>query len=402
VTGAGGASEGGGGAGPGVAGWIADPAALHALVERLGRVPRLALDTEADGFTAYRPRLCLVQLAWEEPSGIAAAIVDPLALEGQLGPLRAPLEDPALETIVHGADYDLRLLKRDARIALRGLWDTQRAAQLLGEPQTGLAALAASLAGAALDKRAQRTDWSRRPLPATALEYAREDVRVLFAMRDALGARLERLGRGGWLDEECRRLEEVEPGDLTLPDAGQLLLRAKGALALSPGQRATLAELLSWREREAEQRGVPAVHVVAPEPLLALARQPADAPPDLAAAGVPTRVARRYERALLEAVARGRAAPPRPAERPPREPRPPRDERRRQDALRRARDQVAAGLGLSGSVICPGAVLREAARTPPDGFGDWLAAGLRRWQADLLAGPFGAALDAARAPEPPG
>jgi hypothetical protein len=53
-------------------------------------------------------------------------------------------------------------------------------------------------------------------------------------------------------------------------------------------------------------------------------------------------------------------------------------------------------------VICPGAVLREAARTPPDGSGGWCAAGLRRWQADLLAAPFGAALDAVRASDPPG
>ena len=111
MTGAGGASEGGAGAGTEGAGWIDGPAALHALVERLVRAPRLALDTEADGFTAYRPRLCLVQLAWEEPSGVATAIVDPLALEGRLGPLRAPLEDPALETIVSST------LKRSKRWA---------------------------------------------------------------------------------------------------------------------------------------------------------------------------------------------------------------------------------------------------------------------------------------------
>jgi len=398
VTGVGGASERGEGAGRPAADWIDGPAALEALVQRLRGATRLALDTEADGFSAYRPRLCLIQLAWEEPGGLAVALVDPLALQGRLDPLAGPLQDPALETIVHGADYDVRLLKRDAGISPRGLWDTQRAAQLAGEAQTGLAALAAALAGATLDKRAQRTDWARRPLSSTALDYAREDVRVLFAMRDALGARLAALGRSAWQDEECRRLEEVEPGEPTPPDADHLLGRTKGAQALSPRVRAVLAELLLWREREAASRAVPAIHVVAPEPLVALAGQPVDSPPDPAAAGVPARVLHRYERALVEAIERGRMAPPRPVERPERPPKPPRDERRRLDALRQARDRIATELGLPGSLLCTGAALREAAHVPPSDVAGWLAIGLRRWQADLLAGPFGAALDSLLAP----
>ncbi len=400
MTGAEGASERGGGGERPAADWVAEPAALEALVRRLHAAPRLALDTEADGFNAYRPRLCLIQLAWEEPAGLAGALVDPLALAGRLEPLAGPLGDPALETIVHGADYDVRLLKRDAGIAPHGLWDTQRAAQLVGEQQTGLAALAGALAGATLDKRAQRTDWARRPLSGTALEYAREDVRVLFAMRDALGARLAALGRSAWLDEECRRLEEVEPGDPAPLDADRLLLRAKGAQALSPRARAVLAELLLWREREAASRGVPAIHVIAPEPLLALARQPEDAPPDLAAVGVPERVARRYEHALLEAVGRGRAAPARPAERPEREPKPPRDERRRLEALRQARDRVALELGLPPSQLCTSAALRAVAHAPPADPAGLVAVGLRRWQAEVLVEPFGEALGRKGSPRP--
>ena len=394
MTGAGGASERDGRP---AADWVDGPAGLEALVERLRGATRLAFDTEADGFSAYRPRLCLIQLAWEGRDGLTGALVDPLALQGRLGPLAGPLEDPALETVVHGADYDIRLLKRDAGISPRGLWDTQRAAQLAGEAQTGLAALAGVFAGTTLDKRAQRTDWARRPLSSTALEYAREDVRVLFPIRDALGARLAALRRAAWLDEECRRLEEVEPGETARPDAEQLLLRTKGAQTLSPRARAVLAELLLWREREAESRAVPAVHVVAVEPLLALARQSVDSPPDLAAASVSARVVRRYEQVLREALARGRAAPPRPAERPARPSKPPPDERRRLDALRQARDRVATELRLPGSLLCTGAALREAARTPPTDVAGWVAIGLRRWQADLLAGPLRAAIDSLHA-----
>ena len=99
----------------------------------------------------------------------------------------------------------------------------------------------------------------------------------------------------------------------------------------------------------------------------------------------------------MEALERGRAAPLRPAERRERPPKPPRDERLRLDALRQARDRIATELGLPGSLLCTGAALREAAHAPPSDVAGWLALGLRRWQADLLAGPLRTALDSTRA-----
>lgn len=371
---------------------IETPERAEQLGRRLLAARRLALDTEADGFNAYRPRLCLLQLAWEFEGRIECALVDPLAGPNLLEPLRGILEEAGREAIVHGADYDVRLLKRDAGIAPRGLWDTQRAAQLAGETRTGLAALAARYAGVTLDKRAQRTDWSRRPLPARAIEYALEDVRVLFPMRDALGARLAALGRLDWQAEECRRLEEVTPAEASMPGVEELLERTRGARRLSPAERAVLAELLAWREREAESRGVPAIHVAPVEPLVALAQQRDPGAPDFAAAAVPPAVVRRYGRQLLDAVLRGRAGPPRPA--PPFEgpPRLPGAIRRRFELLRSARDQVAKELGLDGSLLGTSDLLRQAAAAPPVDEEGWIRLGLRRWQALALAGAFREAL----------
>ena len=116
--------------------FVDDPAELPLLRRALESEPWLALDCEAAGFHRYSDRLCLLQIS----TSSATQIVDPLALDPRAA-LRGPLEDPDIEVLMHGADYDLRLLDRDLGVGLRGLFDTQVAAALLGENSLGLAAL---------------------------------------------------------------------------------------------------------------------------------------------------------------------------------------------------------------------------------------------------------------------
>ena len=49
------------------------------------------------------------------------------------------------------------------------------------------------------------TDWSKRPLTATQVAYAGDDVRHLLAAMDALLERLRSQGRDRWADEEMER-----------------------------------------------------------------------------------------------------------------------------------------------------------------------------------------------------
>src|SRR5258706_2932498 len=103
--------------------WIDTTEALAAWVEGIGG-RALAVDAEADSFHHYREKVCLVQL----PAGDRHALIDPLA-SIDLGPLKAPLADAAIRKILHGADYDIRLLSRDFDLAVYGLVDTMIAAR---------------------------------------------------------------------------------------------------------------------------------------------------------------------------------------------------------------------------------------------------------------------------------
>jgi ribonuclease D len=159
----------------------------------------LALDTEADSLHAYPEKVCLIQI-----STVAGdRLIDPLA-KINLEPLLAALAGH--ELIMHGSDYDLRLLRKHHGFVPRAIFDTMLAARLLGERQFGLSSLVEKFLGAKLDKASQKADWARRPLTERMETYARNDTRHLKPLSDRLKLELGQKNRLGWHQESCARL----------------------------------------------------------------------------------------------------------------------------------------------------------------------------------------------------
>ena len=351
-----------------------------------GGVP-LAIDTEADSFHHYREKICLIQLS----AGGRHALVDPFG-SIELGILREPLEDPRVVKILHGADYDVRLLYRDAGLVFRGLRDTMIAARLSGETALGLAALLDRHLGVTLDKAHQRADWSRRPLPPAMRDYAIEDTRHLERLEGILGDRLEALGRTAWAREECERLEAVRWKDRR-DDDPEPFRRVKGASALDRVGLAVLREVWGWRDAMARKRDRPAFRVLRDEPLLAIAKSPPSTIGDLAAVqGFPEPILRSPSaRDLVEAARRGAACAEADL------PAVPDGARRRLDPavaaraerIKASRDAMARDLGLDPSVIASRGLVEEIARRLEAGEDPWSAPELRSWQAGLLRGVAG-------------
>src|SRR5207248_7618896 len=129
-------------------------------------------------------------------------VVDPLAAV-DLRPLTSTLERK--EILLHGADYDLRLLRRDLELNPKRVFDTVLAARLLGIRDFGLVALLKRYFDVELGKHSQKEDWGRRPLPAKMLEYALNDVHYLLSLADRLETQLRKLGRLEWLSQSCQR-----------------------------------------------------------------------------------------------------------------------------------------------------------------------------------------------------
>ena len=115
--------------------YVRDHIAMDGLIARIATAERVALDTEADSLHNYFEKVCLIQLSL----GDEHYIVDPLAGLDLGGFLAALAEKPL---ILHGGDYDLRMMRASLDFHARGeVFDTMIAAQLLGIEQIGLAAL---------------------------------------------------------------------------------------------------------------------------------------------------------------------------------------------------------------------------------------------------------------------
>ena len=362
--------------------YVARPDTLAELIAAVRREPRIAVDTEAASFHRYRDRIYLIQVSTADRT----ALIDPLAI-ADLAPLGAVLADPGIEKAFHDADYDLRVLDRDYGFRATRLFDTRIAAQLVGEPAIGLAALLEKYAGVKLAKEHQKADWSQRPLPPPMLAYAAEDTRHLLALRDALERRLRELGRLDWANEEFARLEALRWTGVAEGDTDGYL-RVKGAKGLPPRALAAFRELHRWRETVAEQDDKAPFRVIGNDSLLAISKGLPTTAADLAKLKeVPASLARRHGAALLEAVARGRALPESELPRLERSARAPKDPEfdGRVERLKAVRNRVAAELKIDPGVLCGRTTLEAVARAAPKDRGGLAQVGeLRRWQADVL------------------
>jgi ribonuclease D len=358
------------------------------LRDDLASTRRLALDCEAAGFHRYSDRLCLLQLTTE----LGTYIIDPLGFDPS-DMLRGPLESPGVEVVMHGADFDLRLLSRDLGIELRGIFDTQIAAQLLGEEAIGLAALLESRLGVVVSKKYQRADWAERPLTTPMLEYAAGDTRHLMQLADILRKELETAGRTDWAQEEGQALELSAGGFSSEPaEPVDPVGRVKGARKLSTRQVAALRATLEWRDEIARRRDKAPFRVIGDGPLIdAVAARPQRVRDLSDIKGFPARLANEEGAGLIERLDAIAEAPenelrPYPKSQRNGPGRPPPELEALVERLKSVRNGKADELGLPRGTLLSNSVVLEVARVGPANVEELAAIeGMRRWKVDAMA-----------------
>ena len=335
---------------------IATDARLTELVKNIDVADRVALDTEADSLHSYREKLCLLQIS--VPAAVSARgyndfIVDPLA-GLDLEPLRQALEPR--EIVLHGADYDLRMLQRGLNFTAHTIFDTLIAARLLGIREFSLAALVKRYFGLELPKGSQKANWAKRPLPARMAEYAINDVHYLLALAEKLEAELDACERRDWLCQSCRRA--IEQAAVARARKQDEFWRVRGSGLIHGRPAAVLRELWQWREREAEMADRPPFHILQNENLL-------NAAVSVASGSVPDykHFSPRRRQAFREAARLGLAVPESdwPVLSRRFGTRPTAEMVRRTEELRQRRDKSAKELGMESSFIAPRGTLEAIA-----------------------------------------
>jgi ribonuclease D len=363
------------------------PGAAGDLKHVLSSAARIALDCEAAGFHRYDNRLCLVQVTVDEQT----YVVDPLAVDiaAIFGDV---LEREDVPVVMHGSDFDLRLLGGQYGLRVHGLFDTQIAASLLGMDALGLAALLEGRFGVKLSKKYQRADWAERPLSDEMLEYAANDTRYLFHLGDELAAELAAAGRTAWAEQECRALESVaREADAAEDVAEDPVVRVKGARDLTTHQVAALREALVWRDEIARAKDRAPFRVVGDGPLLdVVARHPRSVDDLVDTKGFPGSLARSDGDTLLTRLSSVTGADeedldpyPRASTRGPGRPTPEVEDLA--NRLKAVRNRRAGEIGLPRGTLLSNAVLLAIATEAPDSMrGLGAIDGMRPWRLELL------------------
>jgi ribonuclease D len=329
--------------------------ALSALIKQLKQEKRIAIDTESNSLHAYRERVCLIQVS----TNTQDYIIDPLSVNVQ--PLDAIFEDTEIEKVFHAAEYDLMCLKRDYSFIFRNLFDTMMAARICGLPAYGLGALLKEYKGIELDKRHQRDDWGKRPLPQDSLQYAQMDTHYLLELRDQFWDMLIEQGRMDEAQEVFTELCAIPPASIREFDRGSYWHIGKPNM-LKPHEMLVLRELVELREILAEKRNLPPYKVLNNSTLITLSRQQPTTIPDLRKY-IAARQARRYEKDILYAIKRGQESK-QPAK-PPAVPMPDPIVAERYAILHTWRKERAVGRGVDSDVIISKQALWDIAENAP-------------------------------------
>jgi ribonuclease D len=362
--------------------WIESQPPFEEAMQRMGANAVVAVDTEADSLHSYFDKVCLIQMS----AAGEDLVIDPLS-GIRLDSFGKLLGDPAITKVLHGGDYDLRILNRDFGFVVANLIDTSICAQLLGYEAFGLAALLERHFGVKLNKTHQRADWAMRPLPPDMLEYAALDTHYLIELAAKLREELEALGRWTWAVEEFARLEMVRYEKNEDPEPWR---KMKNIGTFDRRSLAILRDLHAWRDGYARKGDRPPFKVMGNEQLLELSKTRPVTVADLAKIkGMSKYVVDRYGRELVNIVRSAMAIDESdlPEKNEPKAWQRDRELEGRIDRLKKVRDKVAAELKIDRAVLAPRHILSAVAAS-----GSYDVPAMREWQKQVLGDALLAAL----------
>ena len=335
---------------------VSSAPALGTLAAGLESAGAIAVDLETNSMYAYRARLCFVQLATADDIWI----VDTLAEGVDAVALAPAFLGPEKRKVFHDAQGDLRVLA-GVGLRIRNLFDTQRAAMLLGLPKIGLGDLVETRFGVKLSKEHQTANFGQRPLPSELHAYVADDVRYLLPLAEQLEAEARALDILEELQLEFDRIAEECAQPETQPRP-KLPPAAKDPLGLAIAEAAD-----RLRNREAASRDQPVGRVLANAAVGEVAlRRPATMKDLARIPGVKGSFTREAGDELLREIARLRGlaesgelpVPPPPPKRDPLR-------RVREEKLKAWRAEAAKKRGVVPSVVLPTSVAERLAADAP-------------------------------------
>lgn len=224
------------------------PQKLACAVDDITRADVLSIDTEYDSFRYFKEKLCLIQIHVSKTT----YIFDPLD-DINLSFFGKVFRDRKTLKILHAADNDIRLLKRDYSFDFQNIFDTHRAALILGFKQLSLEKMITQFVGVELEKnkKMQRSRWDNRPLTDEQLIYAAQDVTYLPALYKAQLAKLREANLEAAALEAFSKIASCNWQEKRIDHRGHM--KINGYYSLNQKQKELLKKIYGWRFRRAKE-----------------------------------------------------------------------------------------------------------------------------------------------------
>jgi len=247
--------------------WIDTPAKMRDAKENIGSSAIICVDTEYDSFRYFRDILCLIQIKADKKT----YLFDPLGgLDFFfLGKIFA---DPVILKVMHAGDNDIRILKRDYGFEFKNIFDTHRAASILGCHYLSLSALISQFLGIELkkDKKTQRSKWETRPLTHEQINYAVEDTVYLKDLYHRLDHEIE---RGGYKKRAAKAFDTIAAATWSEKSFNpQGYINLKGYQSLTENQKHYLMSLYRWRFQKAKETNMARFRILSDQSMVDLAK----------------------------------------------------------------------------------------------------------------------------------
>ena len=261
--------------------WVDNQKKLESARSDIQNSPFTGVDTEYDSFRYFREKLCLIQIV----GGSKTYLFDPFE-DLDISFLGNVFSDSETLKIIHAGDNDIRILNRDYGFVFKNIFDTHRAASILGCNHLSLSNVVNNYLGVTLNKskKMQRSQWETRPLTDEQLHYAVQDTSYLLELYRTLKDMLKINGLEEKAYEAFVIVEAARWSAKTLDPNGYM--KINGCQDLNEHQKKCLKALCRWRFEKARETNKARFMILSDQNLIDLSTEKIDTITSLNETGV--------------------------------------------------------------------------------------------------------------------
>ena len=215
---------------------------MNQVINDLSKSKIIGIDTEFDWRKTYYPKLSLLQIV----IGKKIYILDCLS-RINLKPLKKFLEDPKKLVIFHSSRSDTTVISSNLNIYIENSFDIQIADKYINSgPIESYASLVRKNLDIILNKDETNSNWLRRPLSTSQIDYAACDVKYLIEIYQKQKKILKNKKKYAEVISSSKNEAKIGNQDF-------IENRIKRKNNLSGNEK----KVFLWRDNEAKKRNIP-------------------------------------------------------------------------------------------------------------------------------------------------